>query len=402
MKVSNGGRINWLGLGIALLVLLATRSGAWGQSRLVITANGETHTVVSMDGNVPMIQTSAGPQRVEAGELKFEDAERFTDGALDVLKRDAVLGQDYGSASGLFFFQFRALVQAERDFEDCFIVFVIAPADGDPTYVVHEIRDIDSRGTQQIAMTLPVNPGFGGGTFGYKIFSRGEEVFRREPEDPVMLTEIGQRDAPSSERAESRAAPVERNRGVGEPVEVVDEELLDYPKSLLGTGNGGYATAVFSLDEKGRVFELLDLKVDHPAYAPEVMKSVLGTIYRPGLFRGKPIVATVRRSYFFNEFAPFSEALETIPYPRIEDRDAMVVYAPVPAAVSSKKRKVVLEVRVDELGRVDQVRLAKDDDSPEATVAKEAVTNWQFLPAIVDGYPAVQMLQLPISFEIKE
>jgi TonB family protein len=308
------------------------------------------------------------------------------------------MGQDYGSPVGGFFFRFVATVRAERDFEDCFVLFIITPEQGENTYLLREIPDINTRGTERILITLPANPGFGGGAFGYHIFSKGQEIRRYEPDDPIVVdgagggSEMGRN--VSRARAPSDAAV--------EPAKVVKPRLLDFPSTLVGKVGGGYATAIYSIDQDGRVIEFLDFAADHVEFLPEVWKTVVESQYEAGTFEGKALVTTVRQSFFFNEFAPFSEALEVIPYPEMGDRDATPLYAPAPEVQVSEPTVVRLELLVDKLGRVQQTQVMEGSDSQAAQRSLRAVQEWIFLPAVVDGYPVDQTVMVPIAFEPKE
>lgn len=390
-------RLGNLGLTWVLAFLLG--DGLIAQTRVTIQVNGDSVPVVAMDGNVPMVQVGQQRFRVTEGSLKVEDTFAFTDGAIDVLSRNAIMGQDYGSTMGSFFFHFRADVIAERDFEDCFILFVISPEEGGETQVIHEIADIDSVGVEKVALTIPINPGFGGGSFGYKLFSKGEEIRLREPDDPIFISEVGK----DSDASSPGSNPVARSRGAGvestEPARILDGRLLEFPRQLEGTIKGGYATAVFTLDEIGRVIELIDLRVDHPAFAPEVMNCILGSRFAAGLYQGKPIVTTVEQSFFFNEFAPFAEALRTVPYPKLGDRNARAIYVTPPRFAVDQRIETHVEVLVNTLGQVVEIYSEPGTEYPVKEAVKDAVLDWQFVPAIVDGYPAAQRIKLPFVFK---
>ncbi|EDY84963.1 TonB family C-terminal domain protein [Verrucomicrobiia bacterium DG1235] len=371
---------------------------ALSQTQVLVSYEDEMLPVVSMDGSAPVVQIGGERISVTEGSVRVVEANRFTDGAVEVVRRDAVMGQDYGSPFGGFFFRFEAMVQAERDFEDCYILFVISPESGEVSYVMREIPDINTRGMERIAVTLPVNPGFGGGTFGYKLFSRGEEIRRYEPDEPIELREVGSGSESDRPRSSSSNRSANRSSGQGEPARILKARLLDFPEELIGKASGGYASAVFSIGVDGRVLELLDLQADFEAFAPEVWKTVVETRYEPGRFNGEALVTTVRQTFFFNEFAPFSEEMVMLPYPSLDDRDASAIFAPLPKLKLAKSAKARIEVVVDVLGRVKESRVLKGLDSGAGEAVLEEVERWIFLPAIVNGFPAEQRLEIPISF----
>lgn len=385
---------------ICLWALVATNL-LWGQSRVLVSYEDAMVPIVEMRGATAIVEVDGERVMLPEGDVELEEVEHFTDGAVEITACEAMMGQDYGSPLGGFFFRFDATVEAERDFEDCFILFAIAPEQGEPTYVMREIRDIDSRGADRILVTVPVNPGFGGGAFGFKLFSKGEEIQRYEPNGPVqMVTVQGGLDEDDLDAAANYGSEAERGTGVGEPAAAVQPRLLEFPESLMGQSSGGYATAIYTIDENGNAFEFLDVAADHEEFIPEVWKTVVLTRYRPGEYNGQPLVTTVQQSFFFNEFAPFSEEMQMIPYPTIGDRHAVAAYSPIPESKVRRSIEIKVEARVDVLGRVSQVRALNDADTEAAEVAVDAVKRWIFLPAVKGGYPVEEMVVVPIRFGV--
>lgn len=384
---------NLVGVGASLWLA----SFAFAQSQVLVSYEDEMVPVVAMRGEIPVVEIGGERVPVLDARLRVDAANRFTDGAIDIVERNALMGQDYGSPFGGFFFRFSATVRAERDFEDCFVLFVIVPEKGEETYLIREIPDINTKGMERILVTVPVNPGFGGGSFGYRVFSRGEEIRRYEPDDPIRVENMGS----AGSSAESVTHRVKSSEAPGRPAKVSKARLLDFPESLMGKMSGGYASAVFSIDRNGVVIELIDVAADHVDFVPEIWKTVVESQYEPGYFEGRPLVTTVKQNFFFNEFAPFSEALEMLPYPELADRDATAIYAPIPNVRVSEVATVRIELLVDTLGRVRNSRIVEGGDTAAANLLRSAVRKWIFLPAIVDGYPAEQSVTIPVAFDIK-
>ncbi|WP_309026798.1 energy transducer TonB family protein [Pelagicoccus enzymogenes] len=370
----------------------------FSQAQVLVSYEDEMLPVVAMSGSTPVVEVQGERMLVPDARVRVENAEAFTDGAIEVLERDAMMGQDYGSPVGGFYFRFVATVRAERDFEDCYVLFVIKPEQGEPSFMLREIPDINTKGTERILITLPANPGFGGGAFAYHIFSRGQEVRRYEPDDPIVVDGMNGGGG-NAGLGRSRASASEA--GEVEPAEVVKPRLLDFPRSLQGKVGGGYATAIYSIGRNGEVVEFLDFAADHVEFLPEVWKTVVESKYRAGTFKGEPLVTTVRQNFFFNEFAPFSEALEVIPYPDMQDRNATPLYAPLPQVKVASSTVLKLELLVDKLGRVRSSRVVEGENSPAAAESRKAVEKWIFRPAVVGGYPADQTVTVPIAFDIK-
>lgn len=400
MKYSVANRLSKaIGQGAALLAWFQVAPFVFSQVQVLVSYEDEMLPVVAMSGSTPIVEIQGERMLVPDSRVRAENADGFTDGAIEVLERNAIMGQDYGSPVGGFFFRFVATVRAERDFEDCYVLFIITPEKGENTYLLREIPDINTRGTERILITLPTNPGFGGGAFAYHIFSKGQEIRRYEPDDPIVVDGA---DGGGSEANESRSRRTVTGEGTVAPAKVLKARLLDFPESLRGKTSGGYATAIYSIDREGRVIEFLDFAADHVAFLPEVWKTVVESQYEAGTFGGEPLVATVRQSFFFNEFAPFSEALEMIPYPEMKDRAASPLYAPVPEVDIADSTVVRLELLVDRLGRVQQSRVVEGGNSRAAERSLQAVEKWIFLPAVADGFPVDQTVTVPIAFEIKE
>lgn len=383
----------------AILGSLEFAPPLFSQAQVLVSYEDEMLPVVAMNGPTPVVEVQGERMMVPNARVRVEPSNGFTDGAIEVIDRNAIMGQDYGSPLGGFFFRFVATVRAERDFEDCFILFIISPEKGEDTYLLREIADINTRGTERITITLPVNPGFGGGSFAYRIFSKGQEIRRYDPDEPMLMN-----DTTNGSTAPARSAPRRRppSEGVVEPAKVLKGRLLDFPKSLVGKIGGGYASAIYTIDQEGRVIEILDFAADHVDFIPEVWQTVVETRYEAGLFNGEPLVTTVRQKFFFNEFAPFSEALEMIPYPEIDDRAASPVFAPLPDVQVSQSTVVRMELLVDTLGRVRNARVIDGSDEEVERLSLEAVEKWILLPAISEGYPVEQTVEVPIAFDIKE
>lgn len=381
--------------------LLAAASVSSAQVRVFVSYEDELKPVVAMRGAAAIVELDGERVIVPEGNVEVEVADRFTDGAIEVIAREAMMGQDYGSPYGGFFFRFDATVEAERDFEDCFVLFAISPETGEPTYVMREVGDIHSPGQDRVLVTLPVNPGFGGGTFGYKLFSKGEEIRLYEPDEPLAVRNM--RGGMEGEEASARSSrhSADRGSGQGEPAKAVKARLLEFPESLVGKVGGGYATAIYTVDEKGRAYEFLDVAADNKAFIPEVWKTVVQTRYEPGRFNGKPLVTTVQQSFFFNEFAPFSEEMVMIPYPTIGDRSATAAYAPLPQANVKRSVEIKVEVDVGLLGQVRSITALNDADTDAGRAAVDAVKDWIFVPAVQDGFAVEQTVVVPIQFSQK-
>ncbi len=64
--------------------------------------------------------------------------------------------------------------------------------------------------------------------------------------------------------------------------------------------------------------------------------------------------------------------------------------------------KVILRVHIDKQGRASRIEtIQSSGHSRLDKAAKNAVTNWTFIPALEDGNPAAGVVQVPILFVLK-
>lgn len=403
MKRSELEKVIWRCTLLGCLALLV-ETAAWGQAKVLIEYGSELLPVVAMDGETPLVEVNGERQPVYSGRVTVVEAERYTDGAVEIMDRAAEMGQDYGSREGNFYFRFDATVKAERDFEDCFLLLAITPQNGEATHVLRELADINAAGTQRLLVTIPVNPGFGGGTFGYMLFSRGEEIRRSDANEDVSIRENRRQEQAEQKEPRRRSSPPDRSRaaeagGRAQPARAIDARLPEFPDSLVGVLSGGYAEIVYSIDERGRAFEILGIRADHADLVPEAWKTVVRTRYAPAYFNGRPLVATVRQKLFFNEFASFAEEMVMIPYPHLQDGPPRAVYAPLPEVAVDEPHSFSVQATIDRLGRVQSPRAAdaSQRELAEATLGK--VKEWIFLPGISGGFPVTQEVEIPVKFE---
>lgn len=367
------------------------------QSQVFVSYEDEMLPVVAMDGATPLISLNGQLVAVVNANVRVEPAPEYLDGSLEVLERNATIGRDFGSHLPSYYFRFDAKVQAERDFVDCFALFIVRYAQGEEAYYIREIRDINATGTEKIVVTLPIDAAFGEGAFSYRVFSGGREIRRYETEEQIVVKDAGGISGPGIDASGSAPAG---GAGVGEiePAKAIKARLLDFPKSLAGKVSGGYAMAVFSIGEEGSAVELLELRAEELEFVPEVWKTIFETRYRPGTFNGKPMLTRVRQNFFFNEFAPFAEGLEILPHSDLEPRQARPIYAPEPSLNLEEDIVLKFQVLVDKLGRVAFVAAVDSVDAEVAEAALETIRDWIFLPTISEGRVTEQRFVIPIRF----
>ena len=371
------------------------------QTQVFVSHEGERELVIGMDGEYPIIQGESGRERIFSTKMSMQRADRFTDGGIKIVNKDAVMGQDYGSVQGSFFFRFRIEVEADRDFEDCFILVAIAPEEGSETVLMREIKDIEAGGVDVIDIIVPVNPGFGGGGYGYHIYSQGEEI---QVDDPLAKAVVRQQQNAPETNSESRPRPRPRDPPQRAfPAKALKTSMPDFPQSLEGTNASGLAQVTFAIGESGQVVEILAMTADYSDFLVEARKSILESSYQPATYEGEPLFTTVTQVFTFNEFVSFSEELEMIPYPSLQNSEPRLLHSPLVARLRrgedfGAQGKVVLEAVIDKFGRIQQPRVVEAAPQLLVEATLESLPEWVFLPAIREGQAIERRIQIPVTF----
>ncbi len=372
-----------------------------GQTQVFVSHQDRPYLVVAMDGEYPIIDGEGGRERIFSTKMSMQRANRFTDGGIRVLQKDAVMGQDYGSNQGNFFFRFRVEIQADRDFEDCFILIAIAPEEGSETILMREVEDIEAGATDVVDIIVPVNPGFGGGGYGYHLYSQGEEI---KVDDPLAKAVIRQQGLETS----NRGAPQKQERPreppqLAFPARATKTVMPDFPLNLEGKNISGLAQVTFAIDSSGKVVEILGMAADHSAFLIEARESILASSYEPATYNNESLFTTVTQVFTFNEFVSFAEALEMIPYPNLPDSQPRLLHSPIETLKASgidfAESSVVLHGVIDPLGRIQQARIREANDQRVADMILDTASEWVFIPAIQDGRPVARRIQIPINQE---
>jgi len=372
--------------GLALLACSLTVE-AWAQNSVVANQGDRQLPVIDMKGDMAVVLENGEPTIIADGRFSVLPADRFTDGAIHIKAKDAYMGQDYGSARGGFFFRFVAEVEAERDFEDCFALFMINPEDGSESIILREIRDVSAGKVARIDISFP--------QYSYFFFSKGESIEVIDPHSQVGIRTAGPQNreevASFSRRAVSEDALPEASA-----VEVTKTVYPDYPEVLQGTGASGQAVVIFAIGVAGEVAGIVDMSADNGAFLGEARRAILESEYEPAYYDGKPLPSTAYQEFTFNELVVFPGKLQMVPYPEIEDRNPVLVHA-ADWEAAALQGKLKVEVLVDRFGKVSEFR-ALESTSDEATAyLEEQSENWVFLPAIADGVPTERRLRFPIE-----
>ena len=386
--------ILWLGT----LLAAFSASSSIAQTMVVADVEGEQLQVIDMQGNMAVVIENGETSVIADGSFSMVQAPAFTDGAIHVKSKDAYMGQDYGSPQGDFFFRFVAEVKAERDFEDCFVLFAITPNEGSESIILQEISDINAGDSERVNITFPVSPGFGGGGYQYFFFSKGEPIEVIDPNAGSKIRSAGRQDgeappAPEPEQAERRREPLPP----ASVVEVTKTVYPNYPEELEDTGVSGLAKVIFTIGVDGQVTEIVDMAADHSAFLGETLRSVMQSEYTPAYYENKPLLSSVYQEFSFNEFVVFPGKVQMIPYPKIEDRDPVLVYSPGDEQ-KGLRGKCIVEVVVDRFGRATEFRVLESSSDELSNHLRDQSEHWLFLPAIHEGFPSERRVRIPINF----
>ncbi len=377
----------------------------FAQSQVLVNQGEEMLRVIAMDRNDPLVVLDGELSRVFDGQMSVAPADYYTDGSVQVLSKDAAMGPNYATTEDSFIFQFTAQLSADRDFEDCFALFVIVPESGGETFVMREIGDIEVGEDNRVQLHMPVNPGFGGGQYRYLFFSKGEEIEVIDPErDNATLTVTSPAASAQGEGPPDARAPELRDYSGAEAVRAaVEEEFYpSYPAELVGSGVSGLAELVFSIGTDGRATQIIEMAADNAAFLREAQKAVINTRYKPAIFGGVPIESMVSGLFVFGELAQFAEEIQIAEYSDIGDREPDLAYGFIPGIErfrKGKKSTFTIEVTVDPLGRAIASNIVKTTNKELAQTVLESIGDWVFLPAIEGGEVITKSFRKTIAIE---
>jgi len=301
--------------------------------------------------------------------------------------------------TGDLLLKFVARFSAEREYEDVFVALEATPLSGDPVRAMRAVGRFSEGGEHQLALGFAVDGRLaaGGRLRPHFYTTAGDEIRATYRGQPAEIELEGLEGAAAEGRA---AREPDRDRPRIDPQRAFSAKPLkavypNYPEELGGSGIAGSVKAVFSIDEEGRAFEILDYAADRAAFLPEARRAIVETVYQPARFEGEALVATVAQMFSFNEYVSFAEGLVMIPYPELADRGPALLYTPLPKSI--RRGRARLTVTVDALGRATRPEMAGASEAAAAAL-REALPRWVFLSAVEEGFPAARRISLDVNF----
>ncbi len=226
------------------------------------------------------------------------------------------------------------------------------------------------------------------------------------------------------------AAPVAAQVGSSDytPMKVIQTDRVIFPRRALDVGiTSGDAVVAVQIDADGKLTDSLVVQYSHPAFGERAADVVKRWRYEPAVLKGERRGAIAELAFEFRnegivlvelsggiyieqrryQLGPGSfrysacsmRDLDRIPTPR------KIVKPDYPLGLAGgKARTVSIDFYIDEAGRVRlpavSVATSRENDTL-ATLALNAVTQWEFEPPVSKGRPVLVLARQDFNFEAK-
>jgi TonB family protein len=181
----------------------------------------------------------------------------------------------------------------------------------------------------------------------------------------------------------------------------------DITKPNFSIANGTVVLDVL-VSEKGKVKDI-QVRRDIVSLTEVAVRSVMAWRFEPAKFEGKEVTSRVTVAVTFN---PESTLAENVPLPpllhqgdeaRIQSdfQPPEVTFAPFPRypAGAIAPGTVILEATINEAGKVQSAKVLRDAP-PYTDKAIQAVGDWRFMPATLNGRPIKSKVILAFVFRL--
>ena len=166
----------------------------------------------------------------------------------------------------------------------------------------------------------------------------------------------------------------------------------------------GYTVTVqVKVNEKGEVQNASVLDSEDVSAGEVLTKMAVAMALKmqipPQMKNGKAVAATVRAPFFFpieDDEGPDAAAL---PLPRPKKETAVMPAYPTALRDAGVVGGAVLELKVDETGKLTHVTTLRASHPEFEAAAKEAISKWVFAPALKEGKPVESRARIAIVFE---
>lgn len=202
------------------------------------------------------------------------------------------------------------------------------------------------------------------------------------------------------------------------PAKIIGAMVPIYPYELRRTEVRGTAKAVMIIDTRGRVTEVKIVTAERPEFGLALVAALEGFAFDPALKNGKPVMHMVSYEHNFDAFAagdPVGDELLGVEQKHPErivgaaKLDAPLKPVSRRAPVSPKawpegvqQGEALIEILIDRDGRVRLPRIESATAESFGYAAMQAVSAWQFEPALSGGKPAVVRAKVPFKFSLKD
>ncbi|TSA17797.1 energy transducer TonB [bacterium] len=211
-----------------------------------------------------------------------------------------------------------------------------------------------------------------------------------------------------------------------QPPEVVKQVHPDYPNEALASKAEGTVWVNVWIDESGNVVEAKVMKSSTEVFNQAAMAAAKQWTFKPAITNGKPVAVWVMVPFRFklsegkgaapsmgvpvkapdmkSKAKNLREEMPPADYVPYEKPPEAIKQMPAKYPEAAKKDKVEgtvwLKTLVDVQGKVTKVEIQKSDAEMLNQAAVDAVKQWVFKPAVMEGKPVAVWVSIPFRFKL--
>lgn len=162
----------------------------------------------------------------------------------------------------------------------------------------------------------------------------------------------------------------------------------------------------FLLDADGNIEKILEEKTAEPVYSNLIASEVSNWKFEPGIKKGKAVKSQYKWELSIPVKKTFDEeeykiSADTMPLPvgGMKSLQQNIVY-PEKAKQQGIEGKVLVQVFIDETGKVVKTTVLKSAGDDLDKTAMSALQKTSFTPGIIDGKPVKVKVVIPIVFKL--
>jgi TonB family protein len=246
-----------------------------------------------------------------------------------------------------------------------------------------EIRDYKSFGDKSVARHITINP-----EEGTTVEARITDLTRLDDTDEAMFAVADV--TPPAERIRSVKIDEDTFRKLS-----VGSTAINWPPTGGGPATGGCAVYA-SADKMGNVREVWPEGCDSTGLEAPLREAVRTWHLKPAISDGVPVQVEALLGFTFN-----TQVDNSHPQPELSDDEArrLTITSPDPVfphGSITPDSEIVVQISVDETGKVTGVENPRSLPTPLFLAASAAISRWRFKPLLKDGQP--QYFHANISF----